>query len=55
MRMLISILVITLLSSCATGQDPVDPNTGMTKSERNHCEATRSYRPYVPGECGGDH
>jgi hypothetical protein len=55
MRMLVSILAITLLSSCATGPGPVDPNTGLTTSERNLCEATRSVIPHVLGECGGTH
>jgi hypothetical protein len=45
-------LVLISLSSCATGSSPVDPVTGMTRAERNLCEATRSFEPYRPGQCG---
>lgn len=51
-RKLPLILVVIFLTGCATGPGPVDPRTGMTRSERNLCEAMRSFEPYKPGECG---
>ncbi|WP_158590550.1 hypothetical protein [Noviherbaspirillum cavernae] len=53
MKKILIVLAVTLVNSCASGPGPVDPKTGMTKAQRNMCEATRSFSPYRPGECGG--
>jgi hypothetical protein len=53
MRKLPVILVVTFLVGCASGPGPVDPESGMTRSQRNLCEVMRSWDPYIPGECGG--
>ncbi|RJF96988.1 hypothetical protein D3870_21790 [Noviherbaspirillum cavernae] len=53
MKKLWIVLIVTVLSGCATGPGPVDPKTGMTQAQRNLCEATRSFEPYRPGQCGG--